>query len=364
MPSGLVHSTQPFVTIAWASDVLLGPPGGDAPPADVGLAVSAMPTETEVAVGRYLMRAQPVPSSGNAAAAELRYGGLVFRRALAGSLFGAQPYWLMSAAGSLTQAYTGYAELMGGIGAKYPLPFVPAISLRIEGAIGSGGAGSALDTGGGLLRKMSAGVSWRIGPQLTLAASAGRIASRGAFDASEIQSELGLQGWDVVPGETRTIGPAPATLSWTPWSLSTGMNLYARAPREGGGEPGLGTTVLKIERAIDRNWRLVGQASIGVSGNAGGFATGQFGLGWLTAPVANAGWQFGAEATVGAAGGGMVRVGGGVIGQAQMQARYALSPEWALQADAGWLRSKQGTLASPFVGLSAVYSFSRLQGKS
>ena len=60
----------------------------------------------------------------------------------------------------------------------------------------------------------------------------------------------------------------------------------------------------------------------------------------------------------------MVRVGGGEIGQAQMQARYALSPEWALQADAGWLRSKQGTLASPFVGLSAVYSFSRLQGKS
>jgi hypothetical protein len=55
-------------------------------------------------------------------------------------------------------------------------------------------------------------------------------------------------------------------------------------------------------------------------------------------------------------------VGGGLIGQAQWQLRRSLSRDWSLQAEAGWLRSRQGTLSTPFAGLSAVYAFSRLQG--
>ena len=78
--------------------------------------------------------------------------------------------------------------------------------------------------------------------------------------------------------------------------------------------------------------------------------------------LADTGWRLGAEASVGAAGGGAVKVGGGLVAQAQLQARYSLSPQWALQADAGWLRSRQGSLSSPLLGLSAVVSFSRLQG--
>ena len=82
----------------------------------------------------------------------------------------------------------------------------------------------------------------------------------------------------------------------------------------------------------------------------------------MTGRLADTGWRLGGEASVGAAGGGAVKVGGGLVVQAQLQARYSLRPQWALQADAGWLRSgRQGSLSSPLLGLSAVYSFSRLQ---
>jgi hypothetical protein len=123
-------------------------------------------------------------------------------------------------------------------------------------------------------------------------------------------------------------------------------------------------SALKAEREIGPNWRLTGVASIGVGGNVGGYGTGQLGLGWLSSANSDSAWRYGAEVSIGAAGGGDVQVGNGLIGQAQLQARYMLSRAWALQADAGVLRSRYGELSTPFVGLLAVYSFSRPQRRN
>jgi hypothetical protein len=46
-----------------------------------------------------------------------------------------------------------------------------------------------------------------------------------------------------------------------------------------------------------------------------------------------------------------------------LQARYALSPGWALQADVGRLRGLRGDLSSPLIGVSLVSSYSRLEGR-
>jgi len=53
-----------------------------------------------------------------------------------------------------------------------------------------------------------------------------------------------------------------------------------------------------------------------------------------------------------------VTVNGGLIGQAQIQARYTLSPDWALQVDAGQLRGLRGNLSSPLIGISLASLFS------
>jgi len=120
---------------------------------------------------------------------------------------------------------------------------------------------------------------------------------------------------------------------------------------------------LKLERELSPSWRWVGQAATGVGGQAGGYATGQLGLGWWAPPVGESGLRWGAEATLGAAGGGGVRVSGGLFAQGQVQARMPLSRDWSVQADAGWLRGVRGNWSSPLLGLSLVSSFSRLEGR-
>jgi hypothetical protein len=260
----------------------------------------------------------------------------------------------------LTGVYAGYAELIGSVGFSFSLPGVP-LALRAEAGLGSGGAGAAVDTGGGLLRKANAGLVWNFDAAMTLSATAGRVNSQGPFQAREVRLALGVQGWDGVPRGTAAEAGV-ATLAWNAWAVSTGLAHYVHMVRDDGGRPGLGLTALKAERVLEGPWRLIGQAGIAVSGNGGGYASGQLGMGWLGGSKTDDLWRVGGEVTLGAAGGGAVKVAGGLIGQAQLQARRSLSPDWAIQADWGWLRNRQGSLSTPFVGLTAVYSFSRLEG--
>jgi hypothetical protein len=369
-PSGSVRSTQPYASLGWTGQGLFGPAEGGAATEPARWSNQAVPSETAATFGRYSFGQRSVRRDGSfngrgaAESQPLQHGGLVFRRDLSGALGGAQPYCLLSAAGGLTAAYAGYAELLGGAGLRWSPAAAPRLALRAEAAVGSGGAGAAADTGGGLLGKLLAGASWEIAPGLALSAMAGRTGSRGPFAARELRLELGWRGWDVLPGEQRSASEeAPGALEWVPWTFSSGVIHQSRMARDDGSRQALSLTTLRLERALDSHWRLTGQAAIAIAGQAGGYATGQLGLAWLTAPQAGSPWRVGAGASLGAAGGGGVRVGGGWVGEAQMLARYAVSPSWALQADAGWLRGGSGVLNSPQWGLSVVYSFSRLQGR-
>ena len=364
-PSGTVRATVPFSSLSWTGDTLFGPAGGGAGLATEGWSDRAWPTETGATVGQYNLRKGSARRDGTGNASPLRVGGVVFKRDLPGALIGdgagLRPYWLLSTAGSITAVYAGYAEFLGGLGLRYALPSHPTLALRAEAAVGSGGGGTALDTAGGLLGKAGVGLSWQLGRQWGVTALAGLTESRGRFSAHEVRVELAWQGWDAVPGGARSPEPFSAALAWKPWTGSAGWAQYTATRRADGSDPGLGVVTLKLEREVGPHWRVTGQAGIASNGNAGGYATGQLGVGWLGPTLFDQRWRFGAEASLGAAGGGAVEVGNGMIAQVQGVARYAVTPGWALQVDAGWLRSRNGALSTPFVGLSSVASFSRLQ---
>ena len=362
-PNGNVRSTQPYASLGWTGQGLFGPASGVASTDSQRWLAQAMPSETAATMGRYSFGGRSVRRDGLGAGPPLQHGGLVFRRDLSAEIGSVQPYWLLSMAGALTASYAGYAELLVGAGLRWAPAVAPWLSLRAEATIGSGGAGAAADTGGGSLRKLLAGASWQFGAGLTVSAMAGRTTSRGPFAADELRLELGWRGWDVVPGERRASNAAPSRLAWVPWSLASGVILQGRMARDDGSTKALSLTTLRLERALDSHWRLTGQAAIALTGQAGGYATGQLGLAWLTSERPASPWRFGVGASAGAAGGGGVRVGGGWVGEAQLLTRWAVAPNWAVQADAGWLRGRDGGLSSPQWGLAAVYSFSRLEGK-
>ena len=360
-----MHSTQPYAVLKWQGASFFGPAGGGDALDSERFAAAALPVEYTALVGRYRMHAGSVRRDGIGDAADMRTIGFAYRRAGSGSLLASQPYWLLTMAGAAGGGYEGYAELATGFGLQHRLSFWPSLSLRAEAEVGMAGAGSTVDTGGGLIGKLNAGAVLDLTRDVSLSLSAGKIASRGRFKANEARVELVFRGWDVVPGGERSAAsPGPDQLAWAPWEATMGLVHQPRMLRQDGSKQALDVVALKLGRLYDNGWRVVGQAAISVTGDAGGYAAGTIGAGWLSALLADSGWQFGAEASVGAAGGGLVQVGGGLLGQAQLQARYALSRDWALQADAGWFRTRRATQSIPLVGVSLVHSYSRFEGRA
>lgn len=367
-PNGQVDSTQPYVSLRWSGDRFLGP-GAGAPPIAWDAVGVARAADSELAGVLGIYRpTKPPGRSGVGNQGSLQYGGLAYRRSLdVGPVLGATPYVGLTTLGAVGGGYDGYAEFTGAMGLQWRLAYSPSLALRVEGGLGAGGAGATVDTGGGALAKASAALVWQATPHVSVSTVLGQVRSRGRFAANEARVELAWRFRDILPagtgGSLHSDGPAPAQAVWAPWSVSTGWAHYAHTLRDDGSTAPMGMVALKLERRFGPHWRLVTQASTAATGNAGGYAAGHVGAGWLSQPWAGSPLQLGLEASVGAAGGGAVRVDGGLIGQAQLQARYALSPDWAVQLDVGRLRGLRGDLSAPFVGLSLVSSFSMLEGQ-
>lgn len=376
-PGAQVHASQPYATLRWSTPTYLGGGGGggeELPSTAAPLLARAADSEFAAIAGAYLPTQAP-RRNASGGTGSLQYGGFVFRRALGGegSVLGGAPYAALTTLGAIGGGYDGYAELSGGLGLQWRSASLPSLALRAEAAVGSAGAGATVDTGGGLIGKVGGALVWRPLPQVSVSAHAGRLRSRGRFAANEARLELAWRGWDVLPGaafnpaavaaDAAAGAPAPTALTWAPWSVSAGWVAYPAMLRDNASTPPLGMVALKLEREFGPHWRLVGQAATAARGQAGGYATGHLGAAWLSAAQPDSDWRFGAETTLGAAGGGSVTVSGGLFAQAQLQARYALSRDWALQADVGRLRGLRGALSSPLIGLSVVSSFSRLEAR-
>lgn len=362
-PDGRVHSTQPTLSLRWEAESHVGPAVGLAD-ADAMVPANAQAVASEwVAVGGAYRLARSPRRNGTGGHPDLRYGGLAFRQGLPTSpVLGARPYAVLTALGAIGGGYDGFAELTGGLGLAWPLG--PQWTLRTEAAWGSAGAGATVDSGGGLVGKLGAGLDWQASPAWSLGLQAGALGSRGPFDGRELRLALAWRGWDLVPQQGEASAPATSVgARWTPWSVGAGVQHFSHMRRDSGSSAAVQVLGLQLERGLGPSWHLVARAGTGVGGQAGGYATGQLGLGWTAAPWGQAGWRLGAEASLGAAGGGGVQVNGGLFGQAQLQARVPLAPDWALQLDLGQFKAARGALGSPFVGIGLVSEFSRLQAR-
>jgi len=361
-PDGKDGGGHVYGALKWRTSGLFGPVDAGSVDFSEALASHAMPAEYAATAGSYRMRNGPPAKDGTGNSGDMHYAGFVYRRALTGHWLGAEPYALLSLVGSAGGGYEGYAEAMAGVGLQWSPSALPALRLRAEAAAGVGGAGFSVDTGGGLVAKLHAGASWALRPDLALGLMAGTLESRGNFKARDLRLELAFSGWEVVPGAQHAPGRGPQSLTWWPWEASAGVVHQRRMPRSDGSVRALDVLALRFARGLGDGWQVLGQAATAVHGSAGGYASGTFGAGWMSAPLAG-GWQLGGEATVGAAGGGLVDMAGGAIWQVQAQARHPLTRDWSLQADAGLLRSWKAGVSTPVLGLIAVYSFSRLEGR-
>ena len=339
-PSGQIDSVQLGWQFELRNDFVFTPPGHHGETLSFDGIGGAGADRIDAVLGRY--------ASGSSRGTSLSQVGIRLERQLGPVLSGT-----LEARGAAKGGSDGYAEMTGGMQALWPLGS-EVLRLGVHAALGLGGGGGVA-TGGGTLAKL--GVSSRLqwSPRWSLGLEAGRArAFGGDFNTPYAQVSVG-----VTLDQARTGGVSATTPLKTvhdmEWSFSA--QNYLRAQRKDGSTRSLSTVGLKFQRSLSDHLYLTGQGHGAVTGGAGAYSSGLVGLGVTTRLGEGGPWRAGAEAALGAAGGGGVSNGGGAIAQPMAWVGRDLGPYGRLKVGAGAIKSLRGELASPVVDVSWAVAF-------
>ncbi len=287
----------------------------------------------------------------------------------AGSTHKDKLLFYVEAAGALKGKSDGFAELLGGIAYAYPLN--AQISLRFKGAIGSAGGG-LVDTAGGIIYKITSGLSFAPSRQLLLNLDYGIVdAPRGDFQAQMFKSAIAYQIDTAFPlssgnrqKDHEKKGLDPKKIKLGNWSIRTSLSRYF--PDEGtrkylSHDEGVELFQIKLDRALSAHIYFTGQAGGAFNGGAGGYATGLFGLGFQTDITRRMTVLI--ELLAGAGGGGGIASDGGSIFQPMLGITYRISQRFGIQFLLGRVKALRGNLDTEVIDIGLVLPFSTIESK-
>jgi hypothetical protein len=237
----------------------------------------------------------------------------------------------IQATGAVAGDGEGYADVQAGYRWKTAPNGLRAFA---EVAAGFGGGGD-VDTGGGLLASVGAGVA---------------IPLFGGLEA-----EIGAQATTALDGDFTAFAPyVRAALNFGDpkrpytetrrWQVTLGFS--QQEPNSSYRRPGATSTAspVLVESSLDlflgERFYFTGNAQTAVLGDVGGYAIGLLGFGYAM-PLGKT-WTVSLEGQVGAAGGGGVDTGGGLVGAARVELDYALNDNLAISAGIGTMQSLRG----------------------
>jgi hypothetical protein len=263
--------------------------------------------------------------------------------------------WGMEAAAAAKGDAAGYMELLGNaVLSIAPLGSVLP-SWRVGARLGAGvGGGGNVPTGGGLIAKAAGTMEWSPAAGWVVGADYGLVRARSGLLAREAQVWLGLYLEPGIDGRPA----APAQVVRTEWVGA--WQHHARVARADGSRRSLDTIGLKLNRYIGDHLYLTGQAHSAFAGGAGAYSVGLIGLGISAAPATSV--RVGAEALVGAAGGGRVTTAGGAITQAMTWAAWQPGRVGEIRLGLGASRALHNSHTEPVVELSWSRAFGMAGG--
>jgi hypothetical protein len=258
----------------------------------------------------------------------------------------------LEAAGAATGEADGYAEFLAGALTLWPIGDGP-LRLGVRAALGLGGGG-AVPTGGGPIAKAALAGWLPLGSQLSLGVEVGHArALDGVFKSRYAQLTFGL-GFADAANAADPDAPGRVVHDMQ-WAVSVQQYLHAR--RNDGSAGSLTTLGLKFERALSASLYLAAQAHSAIAGGAGAYSAGMVGLGASARPLDDVQWSIGAEALIGAGGGGGVASHGGALVQPMAWIRRDLGRYSRLRLGAGFVKSLRGELSSAVIDLSWGLAF-------
>ena len=141
----------------------------------------------------------------------------------------------------------------------------------------------------------------------------------------------------------------------------TQQEVYIDANRDGEPTENMHQIGVQVNLDLTKNVYVTGQTSFANFGNAGAYAEGIVGLGAQTNPIINNRTTLFTQILAGAAGGGDISTGEGLIIKPSAGFNYQLNNTLSLRAAAGYVKAKGGDLSSSFVNFGIKYNFSFLK---
>jgi hypothetical protein len=360
-PEGRIRSAQPYLSYSYAFPSLLwggwpSLPTGGTP--DRSTTLPSRNQEFAVVAYDYRLASDAVQDNGSKA----QYPRMQLLGAEWLSYLDKHWFFKIEGAGALAGESAGYMQIL--MGAGYRVPLAAGQALKLHATAGPAGGG-ATDTGGGLLTDMGIGWQVHVLPRQSLELSVSKVRAPGRSfvahnvgvklvhhlqqprtDGQALSAEM-LSGLDVERMRMRLVQQSyqGANPDW--------RCCYADLPVH---NLGLQLDYMLGPTESARQWFLTGQGISAYKGEAGAYMTGLVGAG-LRQKLAPR-WTAEVEALIGAAGGGGLRVGGGLVAQTNIGLGYQLTPKVGLLVTAGRMEASQGDFKAKVLGVSAVYHFS------
>ena len=275
-----------------------------------------------------------------------------------GTQLGQEYYSYMETAGSGSNDTDGFAELLGGVG--YSKDLGRNFGFNIKAALGAAGGGN-VDTGGGFIHKQAIGLYIRPFDKISLSAELGRVgAFDGAFKATT--AKISLQ----YPFKLLSAGSRVRKASnydYTAdglWGVRAINQTYLGSDtlRKNGLNDSVQLLGVKLDRYLDDDTYLTGQALAAYQGKAGGYAVGLLGIG-QEFDITNK-LSLSAEINAGVAGGGGINTGGSII-QPMLGLNYKLNSDVSLQASIGRLQAIKNGGQSNVIDFGIRYQFKTVE---
>jgi hypothetical protein len=356
-PSGVISTTQPYVMLehtfytavadGWVTDQRTG----------LKLASSLAIHEHEIGpvVRAYKFSTSVVQDNGAPQYKQLQLMGFAWQGFLDDNWF-----LKMEANGAMGGRNDGYMQLLGGGG--YRWQWGSGTDLKLYGAVGGAGGGRA-DTGGGFF--MDAGVALRqrlfdkVGVEFTL----GRVAAPSrSFKATSAGVQLSYRfgtphlddGRSLTTKEVMGLDPEHLRVRVAEQTYFDTSANWRRADQA----VKVSNFGVQFDYFVLPHWFLTGQGLAAYSGKAGSYMKGLVGMG-VQVPLGRSFFAEG-EALVGAAGGGGLNVGGGLVTQANASLGYRLSKSLSVMATLGQFAAPKGEMKAKVAGVALVYQMSVL----
>jgi len=271
--------------------------------------------------------------------------------------FGEHVFTRIEASAAMRGGVAGYMQVLGGLGLQYPVNQSVTVHSALSGGFGGGGG---VDTAGGLLAAADVGLQWEVAPAWQMDVAAGYFAApEGSLRAKTLTLRV-----------AHAFGGLPSSSSGASVSSLAGVEFEPRALRVRFAEQHyfkgnadwrslpqveVGNLGFQFDYFLSPEWYLTGQGLGAYTGKAGAYMTGQLGVGIHRVLGPNTFVEV--EALAGAAGGGGLSTGGGLVYQLNANLGWQVNEHTAVLLGAGELKAANGNLRAHVAGLSVAYRF-------